>query len=100
MINLPIGVGMTASGAGVDSPAHCAAALILPPPSLDQDLGFRERVKDLSVQQFIPQRAVERLDVPVLPRAARLDEQRLHLQGLEPEPDELRRELRAVVEDM
>ena len=32
--------------------------VVLPPPSLDQDLGFGERVKDLSVQQFIPQNLV------------------------------------------
>ena len=28
--------------------------VVLPPSSLDQDLGFRQRVKDLAVQQFIP----------------------------------------------
>ena len=71
--------------------------VVLPSPSFDQDLGFCQRVADLPVEEFIPPRAVEGFDVPVLPRAPRLDEQRLHLQGLEPEPDELRRELRAVV---
>ena len=28
--------------------------VVLSPPSLDQDLGFRQRVEDLPVEQFIP----------------------------------------------
>lgn len=51
-------------------------SVVVPPPLLDQDTGFLQRVEDLPVQQLIPQLPVERLDVPVLPRTARLDEQR------------------------
>ena len=58
--------------------------VVLLPPELDQDLRLLQRVEDLSVQQLIAQLPVEALDVPVLPRRTRLDEQRLYLDVLEP----------------
>ena len=60
--------------------------VVLPLPPLDQDLCFRQRVEDFAVQQFVAQFPVERFDIPVLPWTARLDEQRLHVQGGEPQP--------------
>lgn len=36
-------------------------------PLLDDDLGFPEAVKDLAVQKFVPELAVEGLAVAVLP---------------------------------
>lgn len=53
-------------------------SVVVIPPAFDQDLRLLERVEDLRVQQLVPQLAVERLDVAVLPRAAGLDKQRLH----------------------
>ena len=46
-------------------------------PSGNQHLGLRERGEDLAVQEFVSQFAVEGLYVPVLPGAARFDEQSL-----------------------
>src|SRR5271155_599743 len=66
-------------------------------PHLDQHLRFRQTVEDLAVQQFIPQLPVEALHVPVLPRAARFDEQCLHAYFRQPIPYYSSRELRAVV---
>ena len=37
-------------------------------PVLYQNLGFQQRVEDLTVEQFTPHLPVEALDVPVLPR--------------------------------
>lgn len=50
--------------------------VVLPPPALDQDFGLQQRVKDLSLQELVPQFAVEALDVAILPGTARLDIQR------------------------
>ena len=71
--------------------------VVLPPPSLDQDLCFGERVEDLAVQQFIAQLPVERFHIAVLPGTSRFDEQRLDGEGGQPVPHERRRELRPVV---
>ena len=70
--------------------------VVLPTPPFDQDLCFRQRVEDLAVEQFVAQLPVERFDIPVLPGTPRLDEQRLHLQGVQPQPDARGRKLRAV----
>ena len=74
--------------------------VVLPSPSLDQDLGLRQRVEDLAVEQFVAQLPVERFHIPVLPGTPRLDKQRLYRQRREPPPDEDRRELRPVIQDM
>jgi hypothetical protein len=42
-------------------------------PALTDDLGFTQRIEDLTVEQFIPQASIEAFDVAVLPRAAGLD---------------------------
>ena len=44
------------------------------PPILDKHLRFSQRVEDLTVEQFVPELPVEALVVPVLPRAAGLNE--------------------------
>jgi len=56
----------------VGSPAMNAVARYcgVPSPGADHDLGFIERVEDLSVEQFVTQFAVERFDIAVLPRTA------------------------------
>ena len=43
-------------------------------PSFDHDLGLRERVEDLNVEQLVPELAVEALCIAVLPGADLLDE--------------------------
>ncbi len=46
--------------------------VVLHPPPFNQHLGLQQRVEDLAIEQLITQLAVERLDVAVLPGAARL----------------------------
>src|SRR6266568_8368804 len=55
--------------------------VVVLPPHLDDHLGLLQRVEDLAVQTFVPQLSVKRLAVPVLPRAAGLDEQRPRADG-------------------
>ena len=63
--------------------------VVMPSPSLDQDLGFSQRIEDLPVQELVSELPVERLHIPVLPRTPRLDEERLHSHPLEPLPHRL-----------
>lgn len=75
-------------GPGVCTPAHCAAGgdyTLLPPP-FHKHLRLQERIENLPVQQLVPQLSVEALDVTVLPRASRLDEECLDSHLLEPFP--------------
>ena len=71
--------------------------IVLAPPLLDQHGRLRQRVEDLPVQQLVPELAVEALVVAVLPRAARLDKEHLDAHAPQPQPHELRAELRSVV---
>src|SRR3974377_1819811 len=50
-----------------------ADRVVVPPPALDDDLSFSQRVEDLAIEQFISKTSIEAFDVTVLPRAARLD---------------------------
>ena len=71
--------------------------VVVLPPALDQHLSFLQRIEDLPVQKFVPQLAVERFIEAVLPRAAGLDEHRLHADPTEPVAHDLRHKLRPVV---
>ena len=42
--------------------------VVMASPALDDDLGFTERVKDLAVEQLIPEAGVEAFDIAVFPR--------------------------------
>ena len=66
-------------------------------PGLHKHLRLVQRVQHLSVQKLIPHLADERLDIAILPRASRLDEQRRHVQPGKPLSDSLSRELRAII---
>src|SRR5690606_31645918 len=66
-------------------------------PTLDQHLCLLQRGEDLTVQELITQLPVEALNIPVLPRTARFNVQRLHTNLTQPLPHHLRRELRTVV---
>jgi hypothetical protein len=57
--------------------------ILLPSPLLDDDLGFLQSAKDFTVEHLIAKLAVEALNVTVLPRTARLDEQGLERQLVE-----------------
>ena len=41
--------------------------VVVASPVLDDDLGFTQRIEDLSVEQFVPQASIEAFDVAVLP---------------------------------
>jgi len=66
-------------------------------PPLRQNLCLLQRVKNLAVQKLIAQLPVEALAVPVLPRAPRLDIQRLRAQLTQPLPQLLGNKLRSIV---
>jgi hypothetical protein len=42
-----------------------ANLVVVPPPIFDEYLGFQQSCEDLSVDEFIPQLAVEGLHIPV-----------------------------------
>ena len=67
------------------------------PPLFDEYNGLVQCVEDLTVQELVPQLAVEALVVAVLPRTSGLDVERLNTEPGQPPPHELGRELRAVV---
>ncbi len=58
--------------------------IVMPSPLLDQHLGLVQRREQFTCQQLVAELGVEALAVAVLPRAARLDEERLHADPAEP----------------
>lgn len=66
-------------------------------PSLDDDSGLLQAVKDFTVQAFVAQLAVEGLTVAVFPWAAGRNIERLRSELCEPLAHDLGRHLRAVV---
>src|SRR6059058_186383 len=71
--------------------------VVHPPPPLDEYLRFQQRVEHFAVEQLVTKLAIEALDVAVLPRRTRFDEQRLHLDALKPFPHTSDRELWTVI---
>src|ERR1700730_19269533 len=47
--------------------------VVVPSPTLDDDLGLAQRVKDLAIEKLVAQARVEAFDEAVLPRTARGD---------------------------
>ncbi len=74
-----------------------SSGIVQPSPLLDEYDGLVQGVEDLTVQELVPQLAVEALVVAVLPWTARFDEQRLHTESGQPPSDQLRGELRPIV---
>ena len=72
-------------------------SIVLLSPLFDQDFGFLQGVEDLAIEQFVAELAVETLDIPVLPGAARFDEQGLSPQLAEPGAELLVGKLAAVI---
>ena len=64
---------------------------------LNQNSRLYKGGEDFPVQQFITKFAVERFDIAILPRAARLDKERFYANTLQPIPHSFCRELRAVI---
>ncbi len=71
--------------------------VVVNPPTIDQDLGFTQRVEDLAVEQLVSEFAVEALDVPVLPWTPGLDVQRGHAHFAQPVPHHIGGELRSII---
>src|SRR5204862_7002120 len=63
----------------------------------DDDLGFTQRVADLTVEQFVAQGRIEAFDEAVLPRAAGGDVSGLRPDGADPLLHRCGDELRAIV---
>src|SRR5262245_44364601 len=72
-------------------------ALVVPPPTLDDDLGLAQSGEDFAVEQLVAQASVEALDVAVLPGAASLDVGGLGTDNRDPFLHCLGEELRSVV---
>ncbi len=67
------------------------------PPLFDQDLGVAEAVEDLAIQDLVAEAGVEAFTISVLPWAAWFDASGLCPDSLDPIPDGLGHEFRAVV---
>ena len=59
-----------------------ALVVVLVAPLLGEDLHLPEGIEELTVQEFVPKLAVEALNIPILPRATRCDEEGLWLPPL------------------
>ena len=71
--------------------------IVVHPPAIHNVPSLGQAQEQLAVEAFIPQFAVEALDVPVLPRASWFDEQRSDLFTPQPLLHGFRGELRSVV---
>src|SRR5436190_17981772 len=71
--------------------------IVVTSPALDDDLGFTQRVEDLTVEQFVAQARIEAFDEAVLPRAAGGDVSGLRPDGADPLLHRCGDELRAIV---
>jgi hypothetical protein len=47
--------------------------IVFPPPALDKDLGFGQRIQHLAVEQLIPELSDIGLNIAIFPRASGLD---------------------------
>ena len=71
--------------------------VVVPPPALNHNLCFPQRVEHLAIEQFVTQPRVETLDIAVLPRTARRDVDRPGAQHGNPSLHSLGDELRTVI---
>ena len=58
--------------------------IVQAPPLLDEYHGLGQCVEDLTVQELIPELAVEDLVIALLPWTSRLDVERLHTEPSQP----------------
>jgi len=71
--------------------------VVFRPPSFNQNLGLFQGIKNLSVEQLVPELPVEALVVAVLPGTARFDVERLNTNPAQPMPNHPSRELGTIV---
>ena len=71
--------------------------VVFPSPVFDDDSGFQQCIKDLSIEQLIPEPADKGLHVAVLPGAAGFYEERPHTRVRQPLSDRLGREDRVII---
>ena len=71
--------------------------VVLIAPPFDEHLGLLQSIEDLSIQELVSQSTVERFNVSVFPRTARLNEESFHADLFEPLPNGFSCELRSVV---
>ncbi len=68
---------------GVRSLSCCVArqyySIVVPRPTLDEHLGFQQRIEPFAVEELIAELTIEALDGAIFPGAAQLDEQGLDL---------------------
>ena len=74
-----------------------ALVVVLVAPLLGEDLHLPEGIEELPVQEFVPKLAVEALNIPILSRATRCDEEGCGSHPVEPQPHRPSGELRPVV---
>ena len=86
MIHLDDGFGRWRAIAQCTVWAFC---VVVSPPLFDQNLSFAQAVEDLTVEQLIPEPAIEAFTVSVLPRAAGFDVSCLGANGGDPVSDSL-----------
>lgn len=70
--------------------------VVVASPAFNKDLGFPQGIEDFSVEQFIPQPAIETLVIAVLPGAARFYKECLDPEPLKPVPDRYGSEIRTI----
>jgi hypothetical protein len=58
-------------------------------PFFDQDLGLRQGIENLPVEQFVPEPTVAAFTISVLPRASRFDVGNFKADGCDPIPNRL-----------
>jgi hypothetical protein len=61
-----------------------SASVVVALPALDDNLGLPQRVKDITVEQFVAKAAVEAFDESIFSRAAWCDVGRLRTDSSEP----------------
>ena len=71
--------------------------IVVTAPTLNDDLGFLQRVEYLAIEEFVTQAGIEALDVTVFPGAARFDVGRLRPDCADPVLHRLGDELWTVV---
>src|SRR6266498_3941924 len=85
-------------GGGVVVEARVRSGLVVGAPVLlDDDRGFAHREKRLLVETLVPEAAVKALAHPILPGFARVDVRGRDARALQPPPDPVGDEFRAVV---
>lgn len=52
--------------------------VVVVPPGFDHGPGLQQRIKDLPVEEFVPQLAVEGFHIAVFPGTSGFDEERSH----------------------